>query len=384
MFFALKKHCYGAVPAAKTKASWVLCLVAWLASSDVGATPTAAFYYGKPVPVDLLAHFNQVVLEPDNAGNINQLITRGIDVFAYLSVGEINPSRTWYPDIPKHWLISENAAWGSHIVDLSQNAWHEFLINKVMLPLWERGYRGFFLDTLDSYQLVSKDPKHIYAQQQALIKLIRAMRNRFPDAKLMLNRGFELLPDISDDVAAVAAESLFQGWNAASNSYGEVTEQDRSWLLNKLNQVHKQYGLPIIVIDYVPPKQRDLARETADKITALGFTPWVSNPALDMMGIGGLEVFPKRILALYDSQDKSGGFQDSKIYKLLTKLLGYVGYTFDYLDARTSLPGYCLVGRYTGIVTHFNSEEVLQSETFKSWLIRQKDDGMKVVALGEY
>ena len=79
-------------------------------------------------------------------------------------------------------------------------------------------------------------------------------------------------------------------------------------MLNKLNQVHKQYGLPIIVIDYVAPKQRDLAREVADKITALGFTPWVSNPAMDMRGVGGVEVFPKRILALYDGQDQTGGF----------------------------------------------------------------------------
>lgn len=370
--------------AISTKARWVICLVVWLSNSYVSASPSIAFFYGKPMPTEHLSHFKQVVVEPDNIDNIEQFISEGVDVFAYLSVGEINASRPWFAEIPETWLIGKNTAWGSHIVNLSQKAWHEYLINKLMAPLWERGYRGFFLDTLDSYLLITKDTKHRLAQQQALIDLIRAMHHRFPGVKLILNRGFELLPDVASDVVAVAAESLFQSWNASSNSYVEVTESDRGWLLNKLNQVHDEYDLQIIVIDYVSPKQRDLARDVADKITALGFTPWVSNPAMDMMGIGSLEVFPKRILALYDGQDQSDSIQNSKFYKVFATLLGYLGYTFEYLDARKGLPAYCLVGQYAGIVTKLDSDTWLQSEAYKSWLMRQNDDGMKVKTFGKY
>jgi uncharacterized protein (TIGR01370 family) len=358
--------------------------MAWLGSSDVCANSNTAFFYGKPVPVDLLAHFEQVIVEPDNFENIDQLRAKNVDVFAYLSVGEINSSRVWFAEIPESWLLGENTAWGSHIVDLSQRAWHEYLINKLMAPLWERGYHGFFLDTLDSYQLITKDTKHRFVQKQALIDLIQEMHQRFPGVKLILNRGFELLPDIAGDIVAVAAESLFQGWNATSNSYDEVTEPDRDWLLKKLNQVHDQLGLQIIVIDYVSPIKRNLAREVANKISALGFTPWVSNPSMDMMGIGGLEVFPKRILVLYDGQDQTGGLQISKVYKLLARLFEYFGYTFEFVDAGKGLPNYCLVGQYTGIVTQFNGGALLQSEVYKSWLKRQNDDGMKVVALGKH
>lgn len=358
--------------------------MAWLGHSYVSASPSTAFYYGKPVPTELLSHFKQIVVEPDNIDNIEQFISKGVDVFAYLSVGEINTSRTWFSEIPETWLIGKNIAWGSHIVDLSNYAWREYLINKLMAPLWERGYRGFFLDTLDSYQLITKDTKHRVAQQQALIDLIRVMYQRFPGVKLILNRGFELLPDVASDVVAVAAESLFQGWNATSNSYGEVRESDRDWLLEKLNQAHDQYGLQIIVIDYVSPNQRDLAREVADKISELGFTPWVSNPAMDMMGIGSLEVFPKQILAIYDGQDQSGSFQNSKVDKVLIKLLGYLGYTFEYLDARKGLPAFCLVGQYTGIVTKLDNDTWLQSEAYKSWLMRQNNDGMMVKTFGRY
>ncbi|MFI3185802.1 MAG: endo alpha-1,4 polygalactosaminidase [Methylococcaceae bacterium] len=291
--------------------------------SEIYAHPSTAFFYGKPVPVDLLTHFEQVVVESDNIDNIDQFTAKGVTVFAYLSVGEINRSRPWYSEIPKTWLLGENKAWGSSIVDLSKKEWQDYLINKLMAPLWERGYNGFFLDTLDSYQLITEDPNLRLAQQKALINLIRTMHHRFPGIKLIFNRGFDLLPDIANYAVAVAAESLFQRWNSVSSSYDEVSESDRSWLLNKLNQVQDQYGLHIIVIDYVSPKQRGVAREVARGIAALGFTPWVSNPSLDMLGIGSLEVFPKRILALYDGQEQSGGLQNSKVHKLLATSLKY-------------------------------------------------------------
>jgi len=383
MFFYQKNHGHYAKPVTKISIRFVIYLLVFLVCSDIYASPSTAFFYGKPVPVDLMAHFEQVVVEPDNIDNINPLLAEGISVFAYLSVGEINQTRPWYSEIPKDWLLGENKAWGSSIVDLSKKEWQDYIINKLMTPLWERGYRGFFLDTLDSYQLMIEDPALRVAQQQALINIIRTMHERFPGVKLMLNRGFELFPDVANYAVAVAAESLFQRWNAASASYVEVPQADRDWLLGKMNQIHDQYGLQVISIDYVSPTQKALAREVAAQITALGFTPWVSNPSMDMVGIGSLEVFPRRILALYDGQDQPDGLQNSDMHKLLATPLEYLGYTLEYVDARKGLPTYCLAGQYAGIVTWFNSDESPQSETYKSWLSSQLDDGIKVVVFGK-
>jgi polysaccharide biosynthesis protein PelA len=378
------KNYYHAIKASIKTGVWlIIYLVGFFAWSDSYASPSTAFFYGKPVPVDLMAHFEQVVVEPDNIDNIEPLTAKGITVFAYLSVGEINQSRPWYSDIPKNWLLGENKAWGSRVVDLSKQEWQDYVINKLMAPLWERGYRGFFLDTLDSYQLATEDPNLRLVQQKALINLIRTMHNRFPGIKLIFNRGFELLPEVANYAVAVAAESLFQRWDAAASSYGEVPEADRKWLLNKLNQVHDQYGLQIIVIDYVSPKQKQLARQTAKQIAELGFTPWVSNPSMDSLGIGSLEVFPRRILALYDGQVQPDGLQNSEMHKLLAMPLEYLGYTLEYVDVRKGLPSYCLAGQYAGIVTWFNSDELPQSEVYKAWLSRQLDDGIKVGILGK-
>jgi uncharacterized protein (TIGR01370 family) len=382
MFLIRKNHYHQAKLATKTSIRFVICLLVLFACSDIYANPSTAFFYGKPVPIDLMAHFEQVVVEADNIDNIEPLTAKGISVFAYLSVGEISQSRPWFSEIPKDWLLGENKAWKSSIVDLNKKEWQDYVINKLMTPLWERGYRGFFLDTLDSYQIISEDPAFRLNQQQALVSLIKTMHDRFPGIKLIFNRGFEVLPEVASYAVALTAESLFQGWDTVAESYREVPEADRNGLLQQLNQARDQYGLQIIVIDYVAPAQKELAREVAKQITALGFTPWVSNSSLDMMGIGSLEVFPRRILALYDGQDQPDGLQNSEMHKLLAMPLEYLGYTLDYVDARKALPNYSLAGQYAGIVTWFNNDELPQSEDYKSWLSRQLDDGIKVVIFG--
>lgn len=286
MPLAPENYCQHIKPAKKTIAWAISCILSLFAGSKIYADPSIAFYYGKPMPIDFLAHFDQVVVEPENIDDIKQLTAKGVTVFAYLSVGEIHPSRVWYSEIPKHWLLGKNMDWESSIVDLTKKDWHNFIINRLMAPLWKRGYRGFFLDTLDSYQLIATTSNSKLVQQKALADLIRTMHQRFPGIKLILNRGFEVLPEIAGYAVAVAAESLFEGWNPNWNRYREVPESDRVWLLKKLNQVHDQYGLQIIVIDYVPPEKKELARKVANRITALGFTPWVTNPSMDMLGIG--------------------------------------------------------------------------------------------------
>ncbi len=148
--------------------------------------------------------------------------------------------------------------------------WPAFLVDKVVAPLWRQGYRGFFLDTLDSYQLVATTDAARSAQQAGLVAVIRAIHTRFPGAYLILNRGFELLPAVHDIVDAVAFESLFRGWNQSNRQYVEVAPQDRDWLLGQARTARDQYRLPLISIDYCDPADMTCAQDTATKIRALG------------------------------------------------------------------------------------------------------------------
>ncbi len=269
-----------------TSVMFIHSLLLSCASLPLYTQPSTAFFYGRPVPVDLLSHFDRVVVEPENMDNLRELSAQGVKVFAYISIGEINPTRTWYSEIPQSWLMGHNEEWGSSIVDLTQQGWHDYLIDQYLTRLWEEGYRGFFLDTLDSYQRTT-EPHDRRMQESALSQLIKRIHENFPGVELIFNRGFEILPEVGRYAVALAAESLFQRWDQSMQSYTEVPEADRVWLLEKLWQVKDQYGLQIIVIDYVDPKQRKLTRKTAERISELGFTPWVANPELDMLDMLG-------------------------------------------------------------------------------------------------
>lgn len=254
---------------------------------NVTAEPrNVAFYYGPSAPAGPLAKYDWVVVQPGNFKELQAFDRQGTEAFAYVSVGEIEERLLGDPAIQPAWLIGRNAGWNSRVVDLSSRGLRQYLLDRLMAPLWKQGYRAFFLDTLDSYQLATRDEAGRAAQLDGLVDLIRQMHRRFPGIKLLFNRGFEVLPRTADLCAGVAAESLFAGWDPVKADYRPVPEADRAWLLAKLNDVHDRYRLPVVVIDYLPSNRAVEALTVAQKIRALGFVPWVSNPAFDRMGIG--------------------------------------------------------------------------------------------------
>lgn len=247
---------------------------------------STAFFYGSPIPIVALSKFDRVVVEAENLDDLTALRSLGADVFAYVSVGEAEGWRATSRALPMDLFLGDNAAWQSRIADLTQPDWRRYLIEHRMALLWATGYSGFFLDTLDSYQMVAKSPVEQLTQSKALVEIIRAIHQRFPGVKLLFNRGFDVLPEVGQLAVGVVAESLFQSWNPVTKEYVRVGEDERSWLLVRLNDARLRYKLPITVIDYVPGDKPDLARETAHRITALGFAPWVATPGLDMLAVG--------------------------------------------------------------------------------------------------
>jgi hypothetical protein len=273
-------------PARQASRLLPVCLAISVCAVGCGSRPSTAFFYGAAMPVAALAQFDRVVVEAENLQDLDGLRTGGADVFAYVSVGEAEGWRASASALPAALFLGTNSAWSSRIPDLTQPGWRHYLIEQRIAPLWQAGYRGFFLDTLDSYQRVVSSPHEEQAQAGALVEIVRAIKLRFPGAQLLFNRGFAVLPEVGPLAAGLVAESLFQSWNPATRQYTPVASNDRTWLIERLNDARRRYGLPVTVIDYVPADQPQLAQATARQISALGFTPWVSTPGLDMLGVG--------------------------------------------------------------------------------------------------
>lgn len=342
--------------------------------------PSVAFFYGTNASISQLSQFDWVVLEPAHMKpeSVQRLHDSGTLVFAYLSMGELSSNLADTHKLPKQIFFAQNKAWQSRVVDLTQVAWLNFIEQQVD-SLWQKGYRGFFLDTLDSYQLGAQNPEQIKQQQKALIHLIEHIHQRHPQAKLLLNRGFEILDAVHEDVAGVAAESLFQGWDPGNKTYREVPAADREWLTLKLREVQKKYHLPAIVIDYVPPHDKDLAKKTARQIQQAGFIPWVTDAHLETLGIGQIEVLPREVL-IVDDNENDEDIVESDAYQAAT-ILEYLGYVPVFVKVG-DLPQEDLKTRYAGIVTWLHQPQD-DADSWRQWLLKQLDDRIPIVLLGD-
>lgn len=337
---------------------------------------SVAFHYGAQTPWDELRAFDLAVVEPEHLppGPLPELGSTRLA--AYVSLGEVQPSRAYAARIPQAWLRGENSSWGSRLVDQSAPGWPAFFAEQVVGPLWQRGLRTFFVDTLDAYHLYARTAEERATQEAGMVAVIRELVRRYPGIRFVYNRGFEILPQTRAWVDAVAAESLFRRYDAARKSYEAVPEADRAWLLDRLSEVRERYRIPTIAIDYVPPAQRELARETARAIQASGSVPWVATPTLDTLGVSSVEVMPRKVLVVHSPVANEFDLRRSDPVVFASMPLQHLGYVPEFVDS-AHLPNQPLAGRYAGVVIWLgHTPGSAERERLLVWLEQQKNDGV--------
>lgn len=350
----------------------LVCCIAWARPAQ--AAERTAFHYGSRVPSELLSTYDRIVVEPDHLTNLKAFADHGVRPVAYLSIGEVARKSERARSVNAAWVLAENRAWASWVMDLEQPGYQAYL-TKRFEELWAKGYRGFFFDTLDSYRLAAA-PQREAGLRRALVKILGELHRRHPDAQLLLNRGFEVLADVRGMVSGVVAESLFDRWDASTQTYQRVPEEDRRWLTKELERARDQLGLPVTVIDYRPPTERAEARETARKIAALGFEPWVTNAALDDLGVGAFEILPRRVLIL--TNEEGSALPDA--VRFLSPVLEYLGYVPEHRPVPAAWSEIGPLDGYQGVITWFGSPALPPG--YLDWMAAERRRGLRFVMFG--
>jgi hypothetical protein len=254
-------------------------------------SPSTAFFYSKPIPEILFSEYDRVVVEYENLNYGKNIDKSYLDkIFIYTSVGEAEPWRKDFSEINPDCFLSYSEKWGSYITSVACKEWQDYVIEKRIKPAWELGIRGFFLDTLDSYMSLNISEEQKKHQTEGLIELVTLIHEKYPGVKLILNRGFHILPNINGKVVGIAVESLFLGWDQDNKRFYEVSNDDRQWLLEQLNNIKEEFNIPIVVIDYANLDDKESVYKNVSKIKSLGFTPWITSPYLDTIGVGKQDV----------------------------------------------------------------------------------------------
>lgn len=350
--------------------------------ADLAAdAPAIALFYGADAPLNELKAFDIAVVDSTygyDPATYHSEAAGASSLYAYLSLGEVPEAAAG--KLPPAWKLASNPVWKSAIVDQTASGWRDHVLDQRVAPLVKAGYRGLFLDTLDAFSAVPKIDAG--AQQRALAETILSIHRRYPDLRLIANRGFEILPQIHDALQLVAAESLFRAWNERQQRYEEVAEADRVWLQARLAEVRDRYRLPTLAIDYVDPRDRALMRETAARIARSGSVPFVADGRLQTLGLGQREVIPRKLLVLFDGdQVRQESLSSSAVYAAMP--LQYLGLVPEYHDLRQPLPTEPLVGRAAGILL-WPANALPNGTALANWLAARRAESIPIVFMGQF
>lgn len=329
-----------------------------------------AFYYESKVPEEMLQLYDWIVVQSDNIDNLT-VKKYGDKLFAYISVNEIHNEEI--NDITKRWVIGVNKSWNTPIADIRNKNYREYLLSKIT-TLYKKGYHNFFLDTLDSYKIIAKQSQW-KEYESSLTDFIISIKTKFPNSKILLNRGFEIIDDVHSYIDGVAAESLFFGYDG--QKYFSISQADRNYLIDKLNKV-KSYNKPVIVIDYLKPENFNIAKNIAKDISSLGFIPYITDNDLSIIGISNIEIYKRKILIVYKSKND---IALSDAHRLIQMPLEYLGYTAEFKTPEEAVNEKYTFDKYAGIIVFPELYLIEDYEKFYKWLLGQIKTNSKILFL---
>ncbi|NYT64924.1 sugar ABC transporter [Alcaligenaceae bacterium] len=311
-------------------------------------TPNIAFYYHKNLPVDALQAFDAVVIDP------------AITVLPEL---DRTPYTQWFARLNLQGL-------GDKPEDINQ------LISQKIAPLWEQGYQGFLLDDGS----VLGDPTTL--SDPWLEQAIQAIHSRYPEARIMLRNHLALAQNNANTLFAVVVDSLYQKSRGYGSFLAKVPDGVHSRTRHEIQQIQASTALPVVVIDYCAASDQTCRRNTAAALLADGVTPFVTAPGLGIVGVGRIEVMPRKIL-LVQTIDRDQSLDETLGVRSIAMPLNYLGYDIQYADINQPLPDGITNDRYAGIVVAID-KTVKNSATWRRWLLSQIQQGMRVAVFNQF
>lgn len=356
------------------------------------AAEPLAFYvnYSATVPTAPLVAHGTAIVHPEAKVDLAAAHRAGNTVLAYLSIGEIAGDAPYRAEAVSRGLpfAGRNEIWKSDLIDLADARWRDFLVDHLAAQIAAKGYDGFFLDTVDSVDLIAPhDTARTTAARDGVVALVKKLRAAFPRQRIVINRGFFAFDELRDTIDGVLVESLFETHDFASKTYRAVDAAETDALLAELQRV-ADAGRDVYVLDYVDPAQRQRADRTALRIRAHGYHAFVSTPALDGQSLAPLRIAPRRICAFFGNLTKVQADQilwpaESFVGQTLQAPLEWLGYEVDYHRVLTSADLPVLGDEYRAIILP-NAWEIpaVVEPALVDWLIEQRAAGKKILIFG--
>lgn len=256
-----------------------------LASCDKAPNePTRyAILYGKEATAEQLSKYDLLVFQPYNH-TLLQHLTPKQEALMYVNLGESYPG-ILSPEEEARLAVDYNEIWKNHIIDIRQPEWEDIFINRFVAEAVAKGFNGVMLDTVDSsLHLETQNPEKFKGMTTAALRLIRAIKAKHPQMKVMLNRGFAIWPAAAPSIDMVLIEDIFTAYDFGANrpqiQQIELTKQHlaRISLLRGTNP-----HIKFFCVEYWDMNDKRGVAKLYELQRKHGLSPYVATPSLEVI-----------------------------------------------------------------------------------------------------
>ena len=200
----------------------------------------------------LTKSYQTMVLDATNLdkSDIKQLHSESQQIFAYLNVGALETSNSFYQDF-KDLTFKPYDNWPDESwLDVTDSAWQDFLVHQLAQSLKDKGVDGLFLDNFDVY-----DHDHRPEVYTSLVQLLKEFQSM--NLPVIINGGSTFVSQFVAEnpklarhlIYAVNQESVFLAYVFDANKPVQQTAEAEDFYLDYLNNL-SQTGLQVFLIEY--------------------------------------------------------------------------------------------------------------------------------------
>ena len=186
--------------------------------------------------------------------NIQRIIDRGQNIFAYLNIGSLENYREYYDEY-ESFTFKDYDNWpDERWIDVRNSSWQDLMVNTAT-RFKSEGVFGVYLDNVDVYTIAKEEGLN-YSEFGSAIK---AMISRINETglKVMINGGAEYLDDMADQddnvfesIWAYHQEEVFSLITDYDlRTFGEQEKEDQEYY-QEISKMMKDKGKEVFFLEY--------------------------------------------------------------------------------------------------------------------------------------
>jgi uncharacterized protein (TIGR01370 family) len=246
-----------------------------------------AVYYSDKLSVDHFKPYQFLVFDGAHHPPLPPLKEDGKLIIGYVSLGEVDTTSPFFAGLKNHGLVlMENKNWkGSYFVDMRDPMWPKIVVEELVPAVLRQGFDGIFLDTLDNpLDLEEQNSARYHGMNDAAAHLVQAIRLHYPSIKIMMNRGYGLLPKVANSIDMELGESVYSDYNFDKKTYGMVEASAYQEQVNLLKAAQRENPkLKVYTLDYAKPTDTKTIHNIYRTERENGFIPYVATVGLDQL-----------------------------------------------------------------------------------------------------